>query len=85
MHRVTRRKELRQSHSLASVSSSHFARQVRAHSVIMATGASALRLNLPSEDQYWSKGISACAICDGEDSWSILGAGGFRYRTAKQR
>jgi thioredoxin reductase (NADPH) len=36
-----------------------------AHSVIIATGATARRLNLPSEETYWSKGISACAICDG--------------------
>lgn len=40
-------------------------RTVRAHSVIIATGATAKRLNLPSEGTYWSKGISACAICDG--------------------
>jgi alkyl hydroperoxide reductase subunit AhpF len=38
---------------------------VLAHSVIIATGATAKRLNLPSEETYWSKGISACAICDG--------------------
>ena len=36
-----------------------------AQSVILATGASANRLHLPSEDQFWSRGISACAICDG--------------------
>lgn len=40
-------------------------REVRAHSVIIATGASAKRLGLPSEGRFWSKGISACAICDG--------------------
>jgi thioredoxin reductase (NADPH) len=40
-------------------------REVRAHSLIIATGATAKRLNLPSEAQYWSNGISACAICDG--------------------
>ncbi len=38
---------------------------VRAHSVIIATGATAKRLNLPGEDAYWQKGISACAVCDG--------------------
>ena len=37
----------------------------RAHSLIVATGATARRLGLPSEAQYWSRGISACAICDG--------------------
>ncbi|MDG2990119.1 thioredoxin-disulfide reductase [Candidatus Synechococcus calcipolaris G9] len=40
-------------------------RQVRAHSVIIATGATAKRLGLPGEEQYWTKGVSACAICDG--------------------
>ncbi|KAF8070898.1 hypothetical protein HT031_000979 [Scenedesmus sp. PABB004] len=40
-------------------------RRVRAHSVIVATGATARRLALPSEERFWSKGISACAICDG--------------------
>lgn len=39
--------------------------QVRAHAVIVATGATAKRLGLPSEQQFWSAGISACAICDG--------------------
>ena len=38
---------------------------VRAHSVVVATGATAKRLGLPSEDRFWSAGISACAICDG--------------------
>jgi hypothetical protein len=38
---------------------------VRAHSVIIATGATAKRLGIPSEQQFWSAGISACAICDG--------------------
>ena len=40
-------------------------RKVKAHSVIIATGATAKRLNLPSEPEFWSRGISACAICDG--------------------
>ena len=38
---------------------------VQAHSLIIATGATAKRLNLPSEGTFWNKGISACAICDG--------------------
>ena len=38
---------------------------VVAHSVIVATGASANRLHIDGEDTYWSRGISACAICDG--------------------
>jgi len=40
-------------------------REVLAHSIIVATGATAKRLNLPSEHIFWSRGISACAICDG--------------------
>lgn len=40
-------------------------RQVKAHSLIIATGATARRLGLPSEAEFWNKGISACAICDG--------------------
>ena len=33
--------------------------------VIIATGASAKRMNLPGEETYWQSGISACAVCDG--------------------
>ncbi|KAJ3683829.1 hypothetical protein LUZ60_014056 [Juncus effusus] len=40
-------------------------REVKCHSVIVATGAAAKRLRLPREDEFWSRGISACAICDG--------------------
>ncbi|MEM1292725.1 MAG: thioredoxin-disulfide reductase [Cyanobacteria bacterium P01_H01_bin.162] len=40
-------------------------RTVQAHSVIIATGATAKRLNLPAEETFWNQGISACAICDG--------------------
>tara|TARA_Y100001968_G_scaffold298747_1_gene308851 strand:- start:1104 stop:2498 length:1395 start_codon:yes stop_codon:yes gene_type:complete len=38
---------------------------IKTNSLIIATGASANRLNLPGENLLWSKGISACAICDG--------------------
>ncbi|XP_039136644.1 thioredoxin reductase NTRC [Dioscorea cayenensis subsp. rotundata] len=40
-------------------------REVKCYSVIIATGATAKRLRLPREDEFWSRGISACAICDG--------------------
>ncbi|CAN0890473.1 NADPH-dependent thioredoxin reductase 3 [Linum grandiflorum] len=33
--------------------------------IIYATGATAKRLKLPREEEFWSRGISACAICDG--------------------
>ena len=34
-------------------------------SVIIATGATAKKLDLPSGDTFWNHGISACAVCDG--------------------
>jgi thioredoxin reductase (NADPH) len=40
-------------------------REVRAHTVVIATGATAKRMGLPGESEYWNRGISACAICDG--------------------
>ncbi|KAK4836957.1 hypothetical protein QYF36_001653 [Acer negundo] len=40
-------------------------RKVKCHSIVYATGATAQRLRLPREDEFWSRGISACAICDG--------------------
>jgi len=39
--------------------------KVRSNSLIISTGASANRLGLKNEQSFWSKGISACAICDG--------------------
>lgn len=44
---------------------SHLHFQIKSHAVIVATGATAKRLRLPHEDEFWSRGISACAICDG--------------------
>jgi thioredoxin reductase (NADPH) len=42
--------------------------QVRAHSVVIATGATAKRLGIPREEEFWNNGISACAVCDGASS-----------------
>lgn len=39
--------------------------EIQAHSVIIATGASAKWLGLPSEKKLTNKGVSACAVCDG--------------------
>jgi thioredoxin reductase (NADPH) len=38
---------------------------VEAQSVIVATGARANYLGLPSEDRFKNQGVSACAVCDG--------------------
>jgi len=38
---------------------------IEAESVIVATGASAKYLGLPSEQTFANKGVSACAVCDG--------------------
>jgi len=39
--------------------------EVIAESVIIATGASAKYLGIPSEEKYNNHGVSACAVCDG--------------------
>jgi thioredoxin reductase (NADPH) len=39
--------------------------EIHADSVIIATGASAKWLGLPSEAKYNGLGVSACAVCDG--------------------
>lgn len=41
------------------------AHEISAESVIIATGATAKYLGLPSEMQYRGQGVSACATCDG--------------------
>lgn len=36
-----------------------------AEAVIIATGATAKRMNIKGEHDFWQRGISACAVCDG--------------------
>src|SRR5689334_2510347 len=36
-----------------------------ADALIVATGATARKLDVPGADKFWQKGITACAICDG--------------------
>ncbi|MFM7114454.1 MAG: thioredoxin-disulfide reductase [Planctomycetota bacterium] len=38
---------------------------ISAHAVIVATGARANWLGLPSEERFKNHGVSACAVCDG--------------------
>src|SRR5688572_2179986 len=39
--------------------------EIIAGTVIIATGATAKYLGLASEEKYYNKGVSACAVCDG--------------------
>lgn len=38
---------------------------LKALSVVLATGAQPRKLGIPGEQQYWAKGVSSCARCDG--------------------
>jgi len=38
---------------------------IKTRALILATGATAKRMNIKGEDRLWNKGISACAVCDG--------------------
>ncbi len=40
-------------------------KKIEAHSVVIATGASANYLGLESEGRFKNRGVSACAVCDG--------------------
>jgi len=38
---------------------------LKAHAVILATGGSPRKLNIPGESDFHGKGVSYCAVCDG--------------------
>jgi len=40
-------------------------KELQADAVIVATGAVPNRLKCPGEDEYWGKGVTTCAVCDG--------------------
>jgi len=54
-------------------------KKYQADSVIIATGAIPKKLGVPGENQYWGKGITTCAVCDGafykEQKVIIVGGG----------
>ena len=59
---------------------------ITAQAVIVATGASAKWLNIPGEEQYKNKGISACATCDGfafrNKAVAVIGGGDTAFEEA---
>jgi thioredoxin reductase (NADPH) len=54
-------------------------KEVIAHAVIIATGATAKYLGIPSEETFANRGVSACAVCDGyfyrQKEVAVVGAG----------
>ena len=40
-------------------------RTLTTQALVIAPGATAKRLNLPGEKRLWTRGMSACAVCDG--------------------
>ncbi len=52
---------------------------IHANSIIIATGRAPRRLNCPGEEEYWGKGVSTCAVCDGalyRDQSVVIAGGG---------
>ena len=39
--------------------------KLQSHAVILATGGSPRRLNIAGEEEFYGKGVSYCAVCDG--------------------
>ena len=64
-HRHRRRSSRSISRNGRSRSTRAMAQPVQARAVIIATGARANYLGLPSEDNFKNNGVSACAVCDG--------------------
>ena len=54
-------------------------RREQANALIVATGASPIRLNVPGEQRLWGHGVSTCATCDGyffKDAHLVVVGGG---------
>lgn len=60
--------------------------EFKGKTVIIATGASAMWLGLPSEQKLRGKGVSACAVCDGaffrDKNIAVVGGGDSALREA---
>lgn len=53
--------------------------EIKTHALIIATGATAKRLHCPGEEEYWGKGVTTCAVCDGafyKDKKVVIVGGG---------
>ncbi|MFT6765788.1 MAG: thioredoxin reductase (NADPH) [Alteromonas naphthalenivorans] len=52
---------------------------LKAKAVVIAAGASPNKLGCPGEEEYWGKGVTTCAVCDGafypEKEVVIVGGG----------
>ncbi|MFA4903257.1 MAG: thioredoxin-disulfide reductase [Desulfobaccales bacterium] len=53
--------------------------QLNTHAVILATGGSPRKLNVPGEMEYYGRGVSYCATCDGfffrDKTVTVVGGG----------
>ncbi|HSW73685.1 MAG TPA: thioredoxin-disulfide reductase [Candidatus Limnocylindria bacterium] len=57
----------------------HKNQEFTADAIIIATGASPKKLGIPGEQEYWGKGVTTCAVCDGafyRDKKVIIVGGG---------
>ena len=64
-HRHRRHRQRRLQQAAVHARSRARGRRSQAKAVIVATGARANYLGLPSEDRFKNNGVSACAVCDG--------------------
>jgi thioredoxin reductase (NADPH) len=39
--------------------------KLKSHAIILASGGLPRKLNIPGEDEFYGKGVSYCAVCDG--------------------
>lgn len=52
---------------------------LRAHAIVMAMGGEPRKLGIPGEDEFYGKGVSYCAVCDGfffrDKTVAVVGGG----------